>query len=83
MVLSTGQAAADGNKHDSTVRESTNIADHHIFNTDIEVDEATTIVRDFKDRVITANITTGALEAEFAYSICFEVRQIRTGRFLK
>ena len=83
MVLSTCQATADGNKHGSTVRESINIADHHIFNTDIEVDGATTIVRDFKDRVITANITTGVLEADFAYSICFEVRQIRAGRFLK
>ena len=45
-MVSTGQATADSSWHGLTVWESINIADQHIFNTDIEVNGATAIVSD-------------------------------------
>ena len=53
----------------STVSESIQVANHHIFNTDIEVNGATILVRDLENEIVTATVMTGALEPDFAYSI--------------
>ena len=72
-LLTSGQVLADGKHHGQYVRESIEIADHHIFNTDIEVDGATILIRDFDNKIITATVSTGALEPDWAYSIWLAV----------
>ena len=72
-VLGVGQVMADGGSTRPFVRESVEISDHHVFNTDIEVDGATTLIRDFDNKEITATVTTGALEPDWAYSIWWAV----------
>jgi hypothetical protein len=51
------------------VRESIEISDHVIFGTDQAVFGATTLIRDLRNCVINVDVTTTALEANWAYSI--------------
>lgn len=55
------------------VRESVEIGDHVIFGTDQKVFGATTLIRDFRNCVVNINVTSGALEADWAYSIWIAV----------
>jgi hypothetical protein len=71
-MLGVGQAMAGDGKA-RYVRESIEVSDLHVFNTDIEVDGATTLVRDLAKKVITATVSTGALEPDWAYSIWWAV----------
>lgn len=67
LLLAGSPALADGGR--PTVRESIQVANHYMFGTDIEVNGATILVRDFKNKIVTATVMTGALEPDFAYSI--------------
>ena len=61
-----------GKKHE-VVRESVEVSDHLVFNTSTVVDGATILVRDKRDKVITATITSRALESDTTYSIWWAV----------
>ena len=53
--------------------ESVEISDHYVFNTSERVDGATILIRNFRDQVVEAAISTRALEPEVAYSIWWAV----------
>ena len=54
-------------------REHVDVAGQHIFNTDTEVNGATILHRDYRNKVVTATVTTNALDPYFAYSIWWVV----------
>ncbi|MEM1230554.1 MAG: hypothetical protein AAGI15_08465 [Pseudomonadota bacterium] len=51
------------------VRESVEVAQHYQFASDVAVDGATILVRDYRNRVIDVTVTTKALVPDTAYSI--------------
>lgn len=53
--------------------ESVEIANLHVFNTSEIVDGATILIRNFRDQVVEASLSTRALELEVAYSIWWAV----------
>jgi hypothetical protein len=55
------------------VDESVEVADHHVFPMGAEVDGATILVRDFRNKVVRMDVTTAALEPDTAYSIWLAV----------
>lgn len=73
LALASGQAIADGNHKGSYVKETVQISDHQMVGSGMEVDGATTLIRDYRNKVIHANVTTNALEPDFAYSIWWVV----------
>lgn len=73
LLFTSSLAIADGNRKGSYVRESIQISDHRMFGSNVEVDGATTLIRDYRNKVILAKITTNALEPDFAYSIWWVV----------
>ena len=64
---------ADRCRPSKPVRESVEISDHVIFGTDQAVFGATTLIRDFRNCEIDVNVTSSALEANWAYSIWIAV----------
>ncbi len=70
LVSAPAMAGNGGGKY---VRESVQISDHVIFGTSMAVNGATTLIRDYRNRVVTADVTTGALEPDFAYSMWWVV----------
>ncbi len=73
LAFACSPAIADGNHKGSFVRETVQISDHQMFGSGMEVDGATTLIRDYRNKVIRANVTTNALEPDFAYSIWWVV----------
>jgi hypothetical protein len=57
----------------SMVRESVEVSNHHVFNTSNVVDGATVLIRNFRDDVVEATVSTRALEPEVAYSIWWAI----------
>lgn len=55
------------------VSESVEVSNHHIFPDGPDVDGATILIRDFRNRVINATITSAAYEPDTAYSIWWAV----------
>jgi hypothetical protein len=49
------------------------VANHHVFPAGAEVDGATILVRDFRNKVVRMDVTTAALEPHSAYSIWLAV----------
>lgn len=68
-LLSQGAWADDYWNASKPVRESVEVAQHHQFATDVEVDGATILVRDYRNRVIDVAVTSKALVPDTAYSI--------------
>lgn len=68
-------AIADGQnwKDARFVRESVEIGDHYVFNTPIKVNGATILIRDFRNQVVNASVSSMALEPYEAYSIWWAV----------
>ena len=54
-------------------KESVQVSDHHIFNTDTVVDGATVLIRDQASNQVNASIVSRALEPDTAYSIWWAV----------
>jgi len=54
-------------------KESVQISDHHVFNTDTVVDGATVLIRDQASNQVNASIVSRALEPDTAYSIWWAV----------
>lgn len=54
-------------------RESVEVADHRVFGTSERVDGATSLVRNFRHRMIEAHISSNALEPNNAYSIWWAI----------
>lgn len=74
LLLITPIAALAENGNGNQVRESIQVADHFMFgDPPMLVQGATILVRDFAARVITATVTTAALEPHTAYSIWWVV----------
>ncbi len=73
LALASGQAIADVNHLGFYVPETVQISDHQMTGSGIEVDGATTLIRDYRYRLVRANVTTNALEPDFAYSIWWVV----------
>jgi hypothetical protein len=55
------------------VAESIEVGNLRIFNTDTMIDGATVLVRDFRDQVVDATVSTHGLEPSVAYSIWWAV----------
>jgi hypothetical protein len=55
------------------VDESVEVANHHVFPAGPEVDGATILVRDFRNKVVRMDVTTAALDPDTAYSIWLAV----------
>ena len=55
------------------VDESVEVAKHHVFPAGAEVDGATILVRDFRNKVVRMDVSTAALEPDSAYSIWLAV----------
>jgi hypothetical protein len=53
--------------------ESVEIANHYVFNTPSVVDGATVLIRNFRDQVVEASLSSRALEPDVAYSIWWAV----------
>ena len=68
-ALVTATAADEGEHAGWKVRESVEVSDHYLFNTDTMVDGATILIRDFNNRIVRGTITSSALNPEAAYSI--------------
>lgn len=66
----TEVAVAD---HHRAPRESVEIANHHDFVTGEILDGATVLIRDRQTRLVTANISSRALEPDTAYSLWWAV----------
>ncbi len=67
------QAENFGEGKRGKARESVEVSDHLIFGTTTTVNGATILVRDKRNRVINATITSRALEPDTAYSIWWAV----------
>ena len=68
-------AAADGNHHKRKyyVPESIEVSDHQVFGKPDIVNGVTVLVRDFRNRVVTATVSSNVLEPFTAYSIWWAV----------
>ena len=67
------QASAEGMSLGFYVNESVEISQHHEFPSGPEVDGVTTLVRDFRNKVVRIEVTSAALEPDTAYSIWLAV----------
>ena len=76
-TLAGAQGGQPGDREEKSgqrwVSESVEVSDHHVFNTSDRVDGATVLVRDFEAGVVTASITSRALEPDTAYSIWWAI----------
>ena len=74
-LLMSGLVAAEDSleKRRAVVKESVEVSNHVIFNTSDIVDGATILIRDVRNRVINATITSRALDPDTAYSIWWAV----------
>ena len=72
-TLTAVAADATEKRHGLKVRESVEVSDHFIFNTDQIVNGSTILVRDSRHRVITATVTSRALQPNNAYSLWWAV----------
>lgn len=73
MVLAISGGAALADDGEGKTKEAIQVADHHIFGSNVAVDGATLLIRDYKNREVRASVMTGALEPDFAYSIWWVV----------
>jgi hypothetical protein len=73
VLLGPGVAMAADYAKGDFIRESIEVSDQHVFNTDTEVNGVTIHIRDFRNDVVTATVSTGALEPDWAYSIWWVV----------
>ena len=75
IALAAGAATAQQSVSSSSTQlaESVEVANHHVFNTTDEVDGATILIRNYRDEIVEATITSRALEADTAYSIWWAV----------
>lgn len=75
LFACTMAANAQSNLHDGgpAHKESVQISDHHVFNSDTMVDGATVLIRDAASNQINASIMSRALEPDTAYSIWWAV----------
>ncbi len=73
LGLAAGPALASEKKGPPRVKESIEIADHVAFATQQKVTGATTLIRDFRNRIVTANVTNNDLEPGWAYSMWWVV----------
>jgi hypothetical protein len=55
------------------VNESVEVSNHHVFPDGPEVDGATILIRDFRNKIVRMDVTTAALEPDTAYSIWLAV----------
>lgn len=74
-LLCAGAAAAQEALEPASAlfRESVEVANHTVFNTQDVVDGATILLRNLRDQVVEATVTTRALEPDTAYSIWWAV----------
>lgn len=66
-------ASAEGVSLGYYVNESVEVAPHFVFPAGPEVDGVTTLVRDFRNKVVRIEVTSAALEPDTAYSIWLAV----------
>ena len=72
FITLTTSALAQGQRQ-NVVRESVEVAQHHLFASETEVNGATILIRDFQNQVVDINVTTKALVPDTAYSIWIAV----------
>lgn len=68
LVVWSTEATAEGKRH-KYVRESVEVAQHQVFGSDVEVDGATILISDYRNKVVDINVTSKALAPDTAYSI--------------
>lgn len=73
MLLLAGQPVAAENWHKRKMRESVQIGDHIAFSTQEKVVGSTSLIRDFNNNIVTANVTNNDLEPGWAYSMWWVV----------
>ncbi len=75
IVLVAGATMAQQSVSSSSTQlaESVEVANHHVFGTSDPVDGATILIRNYRDQIVEATITSRALEADTAYSIWWAV----------
>lgn len=74
LTMPVAAVADDDSGKGNTVRESIQVADHFMFgDPPMMVQGATILVRDFAAKVMTATVTSAALEPHTAYSIWWVV----------
>ena len=75
-ALTLGTAATAGDpirRAPGASMESVELGEHLVFGTDLTVNGATVLVRDFASREVNADISTNSLEADTAYSIWWAI----------
>jgi hypothetical protein len=68
-----GQEASRAELSAITVAESIEVGNLRVFNTETMIDGSTIVVRNFRDQVVDATVSTHGLEPNFAYSIWWAV----------
>lgn len=73
MLALASSAVASHGYGGRPVKESIEISDHFIFNTPNKVIGSTVLIRDFRNRKITATVSSSVLEPHWAYSMWWAV----------
>jgi hypothetical protein len=73
VCAATAGAQPTRQSDDARFSESIEIANHTVFNTTNVVDGTTVLIRNLRDQVIEASVSTRALEPDTAYSIWWAV----------